>query len=328
MTGAPSGSEFVPLEAVRRAHARTSNYDRSVQTLKNIQHRPLGATDGLIEPTAWEGKPIPRRQWIVKGLIPANTVTLLTGNGGDGKSLLALQLLKAAVTNTQWLGRDVKQVRAMGIFCEDDTDELMRRTSGTLNGGQETFGDLDGLFLIDRDGKESVMYEATHNEISGRTTQFFERVRATVANLGIELLVLDSLYNFFAGNENIRAQANEFVGNLKRLGRECGCASIVVAHPSRAGMGQGGDGTAGNTAWHNAVRARLYLHRRKHPSGDPEKKGQLVLSHMKSNYGKAEDEIQLEWQNGRFVTGEEAIQPPTPVDAPMFDRTFFGERES
>ena len=36
--------------------------------------------------------PIPARPWHVEGLIPGRTVTMLGGDGGVGKSLLALQL--------------------------------------------------------------------------------------------------------------------------------------------------------------------------------------------------------------------------------------------
>ena len=39
-----------------------------------------------------EGRPVPPRQWLVPDLVPHRTVTILGGDGGTGKSLLALQL--------------------------------------------------------------------------------------------------------------------------------------------------------------------------------------------------------------------------------------------
>lgn len=318
----PAGYEFMNPQAQERAR-RTSGARQQQAKIASLGPRALGPGDGLIEPTAWEGQPIPTRKWIVPGLIPADTVTLLTGNGGDGKSLLAVQLLKSSVTHTRWLGREVKNVRCLGIFAEDDKDELMRRTDGALTAERMSFGDLDGLTFVDRDGLDSVMYEADHNETSGRITPFFAQVWQTVQELGAQLLVLDSLYNFFGGNENVRSQANQFIGELKRLSRKLSCAVVLVAHPSRAGMGQGGDGTAGNTAWHNAVRSRLYLHRKKHPSGDPDKKGPLMLEHMKSNYGKPEDAIEIMWEEGRFVPviDPHLSTPPAPdFQLPFGDR--------
>lgn len=308
---------FRPLDDATADNARSGQRRRrdNVSALGTIH--ALNAQDGLYDPVAWDGEPIPGREWIVDGLIPCNTVTLLTGNGGEGKSLLGVQLLAAAVTSTKWLGRTVKRVRGMGIFCEDDKDELMRRTDGILGPDGLTFSDLDGLTFFDRDGKDSVMYEAEHNDNSGRLTNFFHRVQQTVAMDGAQILVLDSLYNFFGGNENSRPQVNQFIAGLKTLAKECMCAVVVVGHPSRAGMGLGGDGTSGNTAWHNAVRSRLYLHRKKHPGNDPDKKGPLVLEHMKSNYGQVETAIELMYDRGRFVP----VQVET-TDAPLMDKNW------
>ena len=42
-----------------------------------------------------EGKPVPAREWLVDELVPSKTVTLFSGDGGTGKSLLALQLAVA-----------------------------------------------------------------------------------------------------------------------------------------------------------------------------------------------------------------------------------------
>jgi hypothetical protein len=48
-----------------------------------------------IDPLCWDEEPIPERRWIVPGIIPEGNVTMLNGDGGLGKSQLALQLLAA-----------------------------------------------------------------------------------------------------------------------------------------------------------------------------------------------------------------------------------------
>lgn len=73
------------------------------------------------------GKEVPPREWLVPDLVPAGTVTLLTGDGGTGKSLVALQLAAACAMGRPWLGRDVAAGRALFISAEDDQDELHRR---------------------------------------------------------------------------------------------------------------------------------------------------------------------------------------------------------
>ena len=40
-----------------------------------------------------EDRPIPERQWLVSGLIPLGSVTMLSGDGGLRKSILGLQLI-------------------------------------------------------------------------------------------------------------------------------------------------------------------------------------------------------------------------------------------
>lgn len=309
----PAGHEFMSLEAKERA-ARTQGARRRQQEIvARIGLRAFSPNDGLWEPSAWDGT-IPGRLWIVPGLVPLATVTMLTGNGGEGKSLLAAQLAAAAVTHATWLGREVRQVRALMIHAEDDRDEMTRRSDGLLRQSSRDMRDLDGLTFLDRDGEtSSLMYEAFANDVTGRFTEFYDRTWATVQSLGAQLLILDSLYNFFGGNENVRSQVNEFIGGLKRLAKKLNCAVVLVAHPSRAGIASGA-GDAGSTAWHNAVRSRLYLHRKKHPSGDPGQRGPLVLEPMKSNYGPLGDAIPITFEAGRFVVQFTDFTPLSPDD--------------
>ena len=77
--------------------------------------------------SAFGGRPVPDREWLVPDLIPSKNVTLLSGDGGTGKSLLALMLSVAVVAECQWLGRSVKPGRVIFITAEDDEDELHRR---------------------------------------------------------------------------------------------------------------------------------------------------------------------------------------------------------
>jgi hypothetical protein len=50
-----------------------------------------------------KGKVVPPRQWLVPDLVPHKTVTLFSGDGGTGKSLMALQLAVAVAAGTGWL---------------------------------------------------------------------------------------------------------------------------------------------------------------------------------------------------------------------------------
>lgn len=317
----PPETSFMSLDAIE-ARQRTQRFQPRRQNVVNYSPaHELGERDGVIDPLAWDGKPVPPRQWIVEGLIPRGEVTMLTGNGGEGKSLITMQLLTATAINSRWLGKAVPRIKSLGVYCEDDAAELQRRSDGILRHHGRSFADMDGLMLVSRKGMDSVMYDAQFNDMVGQPTAFYERVRKTALGWGAELLVLDSLYNFFGGNENARPQANQFVNMLASIAQEINGAVVIVAHPSRAGMSTG-SGDAGSTAWHNAVRSRLYLHREKvepwELEKNPKARGDLVLSPMKSNYCAPEDAIKLVWERGCFVP---IITPQTSTEE-YVRRTF------
>jgi RecA-family ATPase len=97
------------------------------------------------------------------------------------------------------------------------------------------------------------------------------------------LLVLDNLADIFAGNENVRPLARQFVSSLRALAIEFDCVVLLLAHPSLSGMASGA-GTSGNTAWNNSVQSRLYLVT---SSDDLDPDGR-VLQTIKANYGQRE----------------------------------------
>ena len=70
----------------------------------------------LIDPIALQGVAVPERSWIVRDWIPNYQVTMLNGDGGIGKSLLAQQLLTSCATGNSWLGLDVKPCKALAFF--------------------------------------------------------------------------------------------------------------------------------------------------------------------------------------------------------------------
>jgi hypothetical protein len=59
-----------------------------------------------------------------------------------------------------------------------------------------------------------------------------------------------------------------------------------------------GTGTAGSTAWNNAVRARHYLTKPNEENTGPNER---ILRTMKSNYGPPDGRLNLIWQDGVFI---------------------------
>ncbi len=264
-----------------------------------------------LRPVTWPDKPesIPARPWLVPGLIPDRNVTMISGDGGIGKTLLAQILLTTtqAATNARWLGTEVKVRKAVGIFCEDEPDELRRRQHAINTHLGIEFGDLEGRSIISRAGEDNVLMEFDRYEGRGEETHFFHQVMNYAIDFGAQLVTLDSLHDLFAGNENSRPQARQFINMLRRLAIGIDGAVVLTAHPSLSGLSSG-SGLSGSTAWNNAVRSRLYLERLRDDDGDDDRR---ILRTVKANYGPTGGRIQLRWQDGVFVRDD----PPSGIVA-------------
>jgi hypothetical protein len=81
----------------------------------------------LVDPSEWHGTIAKVREWFLSGLIPHRQVTLLTGDGGMGKSLLGLQIGAASALAIKTLGLEPRPGRVLYLGAEDEADEFQRR---------------------------------------------------------------------------------------------------------------------------------------------------------------------------------------------------------
>lgn len=255
-----------------------------------------GAPLPVINASEWANLDPPDREWFVEGLIPGGTVTLVSGDGGVGKSLLLLQIGIASALGVDTLGLNPKPGGVIYVGAEDDQDEFQRRVGDVtkaLGGRLQDLEDLEIIPLADRDALLAVPAK----DGSMAPTTLWQRIRERVLGFGPGLVVFDTTADLFGGDEIKRAQVRQFVAMLRKLAIETGAAIVLLSHPSVAGM-QTGTGTSGSTAWSNSVRSRLYLTR---PDGKEVDPNARVLRIMKANYGAIGDELKLRWLDGAFV---------------------------
>ncbi len=253
----------------------------------------------VINPWGWRDKPVPEREWIVRDWIPAKTVTLLSGDGAIGKSTLALQLATARALGRDWIGTVPTAGRTLYLSAEDDADELHRRLDAIRQHYGATFDDMTDLSLVDLVGENAVLGEILKTGII-QPTPIFEAVTAIIEKSQADLVIIDALADAFAGDENNRSQARQFIGMLKRPARDFGCAFLCLAHPSLNGMNTG-TGSSGSTAWNNSVRSRLYFEPAKATDGTEPDPNVRTLSVRKANYGPKGIPTTLRWTAGAYV---------------------------
>ena len=260
-----------------------------------------------VEPASLLAKrdPPPARDWICEDLgLPAGRVTSLIGNGGFGKSTIAHQILIATALSRPLFGMPVKGGPVLGVFCEDETAELERKTRTLCKADAIELGLLDTAYILSRDGKDNVLCAFDHDQIL--LTEFYWQLDATIASIKPRLTLIDTAADVFAGDFVSTTHVRQFIKTC--LGGLCvrhETAVLLLAHPSASGMASG-DGGGFSVAWNNSVRSRLYLRRPKSDNADAIA-DRRVLEVRKANYGPSGGMIPLLYQDGRFVLDPEPI---------------------
>ena len=256
---------------------------------------------GIFRVSDLDRRPVPDREWMAPGLIPMGTVTLLSGDGGTGKSLLALQLCFSSALSRPWIGCAVNAGRSLYLSAEDDVDELHRRIAAIAASEGVALGELHDLHVMPLAGEDALLAVMDRDSGQMAETDLFTMVEIAIADVRPCLLVVDNLADVYGGNENVRGEARQFINMLRRWAIEYDMAVLVLAHPSLSGLASG-SGSSGSTAWSNSVRSRLYLERDKAQNdGAPEDPDARSLKTVKSNYAAIGDVIRLRWQDGLFI---------------------------
>jgi RecA-family ATPase len=270
------GNTSSRLRAARAAHSRGQ------------YKRPLPYVDltAALEP----------RPWLITDRIPRRNVTLLSGEGSIGKSILLMQLLGATVRGELWLGSVPERGPVLYLSAEEEDNELRHRMQAVAASLGTTRERLvkEGLRVLSFAGKDAVLAEPDHDGLL-RSTPLFLRILKDAVALKPKMIALDAAADVFGGNEIDRAQARQFITLIRHMAIATDAAVILVAHPSLQGIASD-SGLSGSTAWHNSVRARMYL--KKAPGED---EALRALEVKKNNYGPVTETILLRWQNGVYV---------------------------
>lgn len=225
------------------------------------------------------GRDPPARQWIIPHWIPAQHVTLLSGRGGVGKSLLAQHLGSALSTGAPYL-EPLSAHKVLMWAAEDDADELWRRQVNISFHLESPFQTLTNFTLRSCVGCDVTLAAPLFNGLT--PTPLLHTLREEVCDLKVDFVILDNIARIYGGNENDRHQVTTFVAWLQSACAPAGV--LLLGHPAKAA----GSEFSGSTAWEGAVRARLYFSDR--PPDEPVEEDAAVdpdvryLSRRKANY--------------------------------------------
>ena len=248
------------------------------------------------------------RQWLIDERLPAGRVALLTGEGGAGKSRLALQLAAGVASggeNREWisgphtamrLGVAVPEDGANVVFAswEDEPEEFYRRLHQISGNAAPwvTPDRLERLRMVNLVGEGPVWAppQGRHISTMAELTVTGERLRRLCEQENARLLVLDPLAAAYASDENARGLVRAFVSHWDAWGQANNCAVLILAHPPKTA----GINYAGSTDWQGAARAlwTLQVEIDKSAAASPRT---WKLDFIKGNYGPRPEPLQLRW---------------------------------
>jgi replicative DNA helicase len=183
------------------------------------------------------------KDWIA---IPKRTVTLFSAGGGTGKTMAALQLALRYVEEESF------QKKVFMWLSEDPAglskNRAMEISSKVLG---KNFALFDGLLDITDSSTFPVMTFKSSGE--GVVRPEFYQMKSKLK--AYELIIIDPLIGFFAGDENSNSHARQFMQLFTQWATKEN-KTIVFIHHSSKGVRVGGESkTRGASAFVDAVRA-------------------------------------------------------------------------
>ncbi len=162
------------------------------------------------------GKKIP---FLIEGLLPKWSITVLAGESAVGKSTFSLQICSSILKgDTELLGRNINSVRRNVIYVstEDGPYQVTHRL--------EKQGDA----VFDKRIVESDNF---------RMVKSIETLKEEMKKTPADLIVIDTLADFYKGDLNNNTSVRDFFEQLKDLIKEYGCSVLILHHFGKAYKG-------------------------------------------------------------------------------------------
>ena len=257
----------------------------------------------LVTPAQWPAEAPSPIDWLVSQRIPRGEVTTLHGDGGAGKTDIALRLAANVARGApDWLGMEIAQGQVVFISAEEPQREIYRRVwlHGVRDGyTPDQLANLSIWFPEERAPDTTLAIPNGHGVM--QPTPLFDSIGMAINQVQPVLVLVDNVAATFAGNQNDRVMARTYVNLWRAVARIASRPAVVlIDHPSMNGLNGSGPmaGRGGNMDWRNAVRSALYLYA---PTDKAEAdRGIRVLETAKNNYAPhgPTTGLRLQWSDG------------------------------
>jgi len=164
-------------------------------------------------------------KWLVEPIFPFESVAIIGGPPGIGKSFMLLDLAIACATGGKWLNH-FPVVKGTVLYVDEESSaSLLKRRFGWLlrdkglPDSQDISISVGAQISRSKDGMASLRY-------------LLDKVRPS-------LLVIDSLIRFHRADENSATEMARVFGDVKEIVRETGCLVVFADHHRKPGQWEG-----------------------------------------------------------------------------------------
>lgn len=252
--------------------------------------------------------------WLVEGYIESDSLAVIFGEPGCGKSFIAISLACAIATGTPWYGRKVRQGAVIYIAGEGHNGLARRFRAWEIGSGHS----LSGVNLF-KSHKSAPLIDAAA----------LQQVIESIDALGVEVaaIFVDTLARNYGGDENSTQDMSAYIANLDVLRHRYHCFVGSVHHSGKASPGQ----ARGSTALRGAMDAEYSVDR-------DEVSGIIVFTNKKMKDGEVPSPVQFSIKSvglgvldsgGCEITGGylESVDLSEFIDATKLSAEYMGKNQ-
>ena len=242
-----------------------------------VIHEAPQAKGLLVGPAGLKASP---PTWIIKGVMPTDSIGVLFGPSSGGKSFAAIDMALCIASGREWHGRKMNRPGAVIYVCGEGQQGIANRIRAWEKYHEVPVDNLPIRFttapvrFLDPSAKAALM-EAVHAEVDA---------------LGdVVTIIIDTLNrNFGDGDENSTRDMTNFIDAVTDVHKDTAATVLIVHHTGLTD----GDRARGNGSLKNACDFEI-KHSMVSKEGDPDKVFALVGKKMKDGSEMAATQFSL-----------------------------------
>ena len=172
-------------------------------------------------------EPRPPRPYVLKDLLLAKTVNVLTGDSGTGKTLAAMDLGMCITLGKKWLTYEVTPGTVLFVDEESGADLFMDRLADALRG-----------HMVEAQAADIPFYFSSlaGTNLASDPDVWAEQLLSAAVEYNASLIIIDSLVAVSAGVDENSTQFMEVVMlTLRKIAELSGCCILLIHHASKNG---------------------------------------------------------------------------------------------